>query len=390
MKRHFVERRRNDAVARFRDLGERSRHLVVCALGFYEIAERRHKVEFVIDIYAALLFERAVEQPFLLFGAVYRSPFVELDDAKLQPVEKLAFRLFLRAALFVAIAHFAHAVSKRAGAAYELGGDGIALVERSYPPRRLDIHVAKREFVQHRFKQLDNVVLTELGNVHRDDGIAVFVRERLRELDRFRRLGHSRVKQYDKRFAERFQLVYRALFRLDVRLARQIGLDRAVARHDNADSRVLGYHLFRAYLRGAFKRHGVVAPRRLNHARAAVFGMTVRAVDHIADAVDEPHRDLGLVAERDLRRLARNELWLGRHYGLALRTLRQLVAHALQLVAGDGRYNKRIHKIGYERRFARTHRPDNAYVYIAARPLGYVLVNVVFFHDTSRRCVGPA
>ena len=42
LKRHFVERRRNDAVARFRDLGERSRHLVVCALGFYEIADRRH------------------------------------------------------------------------------------------------------------------------------------------------------------------------------------------------------------------------------------------------------------------------------------------------------------------------------------------------------------
>ena len=132
--------------------------------------------------------------------------------------------------------------------------------------------------------------------------------------------------------------------------------------------------------------HGqlLVRPRRGDHARHAVLRCADRAVDHVADRVDQANRKRRRAVRRDLDGLLGDEFRLGGHDRLARAALRQLVAGALALIKIlDVRDDQLLHQALDKGRFARSHRPDHPDVNIAARPAGNVGVDVAHIDPPS-------
>ena len=257
--------------------------------------------------------------------------------------------------------------------------------QRPRPLRKVDVHAADRKFQKKIVQHIFNVRFVHFQHVHHAHADAVFFRKLRAERLCIGALRVYRVQDHDERLALRLDVGDHALLRHDVILARNAG-HRSVRRHDDADGRMIRDDLFRADLRRRLKRNILVEPRRAHHARRFVFHHSHRAGDHIAHAVDQPDLDVRIFAEAHDRRLVRDKMRLRRHDRASRTRLRRLVKRALFVVlVFHRRQHELLHKAFDKRRLSRSHRPDDAEIDVAARPLRNVAVYVISLHRTTSK-----
>ena len=124
------------------------------------------------------------------------------------------------------------------------------------------------------------------------------------------------------------------------------------------------------------KRNFLIEPRRCHHTLHAVLKLPGSTLDHVADAVDEPDREIGILAKTDRHCLFRDKFRLRRHDGTSGAALRQLVAGTfLSVDVVNARNDERFHEALDEGGFARPNRTHHTKIYISVRAESDVLVN---------------
>ena len=375
LQRELIGAGGNDAVAGTAHALERVGDLVVLALGARKLLYHRDQRLFVTDFKSRLLAEHAVEQLLRHRKLQSRTARAEVNPAHIRRLHQLAPRQLLRHCTHAA--DFLEPLRCARHILVHLLFEPMRVRQAHKPARHTNPHILDREFKQRRLNDARDIVAVELKAVRRDCRHAVFSLDF--RLDRLclGRGGISRVHDHDKGLVYARQLLNHTPLRVNIGAAIQVG-DAAVAGHYEPDIGMVENDLFRAELRRALEGHRLVGPGGVDHTRAVLLGITARAVDHVAHAVNQPHPHMRIVAQIYLDSLVRDELRLGGHNRPARRRLRKLIsgAHRLMLISDIGDYEV-IHKSFDERRLARADGTDYADINITVCPLGDVAVNVI-------------
>ena len=247
--------------------------------------------------------------------------------------------------------------------------------QRIDPTRQENVQLRQRKFVQRRIKDLADIVFRQLQTVYADTAGAIFFSDRAAQRLCTFRVWLSAVENDRERFSDILQLADNALLRRDIILAGNLA-DRAVTCDDETDRRVFGDDLVCPLLRGLRQGDFPVEPRRCHHAFHTVLKLSGSAFDHVANAVDQPDGEIGIVAETNGYRLFGNKFRLRRHNGTSGAALRQLVAGALFPVdIVNARNDERFHEALDEGGLARADRSHHTKIYISVRAESDVLVN---------------
>ena len=136
-----------------------------------------------------------------------------------------------------------------------------------------------------------------------------------------------------------------------------------------------------ADLGGEIEGNLLVVPRGFDHTRRVVLDIAQRGGHDIAHAVDHSHPEGSGLVQTDLDGFLRNEFRLGGHDGASGSRLRHFIGGSLYLVlAAHVGNDQRFHELLDEGGFARSHRTDHAYIYIAAGAFGDVSVDFGVSH----------
>lgn len=244
-----------------------------------------------------------------------------------------------------------------------------------HPLRHAKADLRDRKFVQDRAQNLQNILLRQLQTVDRQAGsIVLFLQLGSQCLCSLpRRIG--RVEQDEKRLSDVLQLCDDTRFRRGIVLPRELS-HAAIGRDDNTDRRMLADDFSRPLFRCCAHGDLMIVPRRRDQALFPVFVLTVRAGNHVSNAVDQAHGGAHGRVQLDRDGIFRDELRFCGHDRPAGAALRQLVACALpHIFIGDIRQHERFHESFDEGRFPGAHRADNADVNIPAGTGGNVCVN---------------
>ena len=247
--------------------------------------------------------------------------------------------------------------------------------QRIHPARQENVQLGERKFTQRRFEDLTDIIFRQLQTVYADAARAVFLPDRSAQSFCAFRVWFGAVENNGERLSDLLQLADHALLRRDIVLTGNLA-DRAVAGDDQPDRRMLGDDLIGSLLRCFGQRYLLIEPRRCHHAFNTVFKLAGSALDHVADAVDQPDGKIGIFAEADRHRLFRNEFRLRGHNGASGAALRQLIAGTLLPVdIIYARNNERFHEALDEGGLARPNRTHHTKIYISVRAESDVLVN---------------
>ena len=183
------------------------------------------------------------------------------------------------------------------------------------------------------------------------------------------------VQEDQKRLVNGLQLLHDTPLRVNIIRSGNVR-NAAVGSDYDSDRGMVADDLFRSFLSCDAHRHFVVKPRGRDHSFTALIILTGSAGDHIADAVNEPHRRLHAGSELHGYRLLRYEFWFRRHDGPSGSALRQLVSGSLpQVLVFHTRKNERLREPLDKSGFSGAHRTDHADVNIAACTVRNILKN---------------
>jgi len=255
--------------------------------------------------------------------------------------------------------------------------------KRRDPSRQEEAKLRYRELIQQLREDSEDLLHRHRQAVDTDRMDAVLLRKLLTERLRGLPVRLLRVHQHEERLPCCLHVSDGPLLRLHIILTRNVR-DRSVGRQDDPDAAVLLHDLLCAKL--CCLRHGdwLLEPRRRHHARRAVLLRAHRAIHHVPDRVNEPHRKPALAVRTDLHGLLRHKFRLRGHDGLSRAALRQLILRTLAPVdIFNIRQHQLLHKPLDKRGFSRPHRTHHADINAAVRALRDLLINRAFLHDTA-------
>ena len=267
--------------------------------------------------------------------------------------------------------------------------DGVVHRQRVHPGGQENAHLPQRKFVQNTLDDVGDGLLRQLQAVHRqtlDPEAALDVPADAHDPSA---VGLGGVEQNHKGLPQGLELGDDPLLRLQIVLPGDVG-DGAVGGDDDAHGGVLLDDLPGADLRRL--RHGdlVVHPGGHHHPGRSVLKLPHSPPDHVAHAVDQPHREGDAPLQGHVHRLLGHELGLRGHDGPAAAGLGQLVDGPLPAVdvfnVGD---YAGLHESLDERALSRPHRPQHPHKQGPAGARGYVLIEIRICHSYLPCAVAP-
>ena len=367
----------HDAVAGALHVVQSGGDLVVLALDVGQLGEQSQQISVIPDGEAGLLRDGVVEQA---PGQVQRGggqTGTQVDVGDAGAADALAGADGGHGPLHVP--NPAHSPGALPDGGIEFALDGVVVGQRIHPGREVQVQLFHREFIEHPPDNIGHRVFLQLQAVGRHAG-HVIPGGQVRP-DGLGPLcaGIGGVEHHQEGLSQLFQLGDDPLLGLQIVLPGNVG-DGAVGGDDNGDGGVLGDHLPGADFGGLGHGDVVVKPGGTHHAGHVVLHLAGGPGDHVAHAVDQPHRKSRPVLQRNFHRVLGDKLGLGGHDGPAGAALGQLIPGPLPAVdVFNIRDHHRLHEALDKRGFSGAHRPHNADIDIALRPQGDILIDLALF-----------
>ncbi len=265
--------------------------------------------------------------------------------------------------------------------------DGMLRRQCLHPAGQIERQLLQRELIQQALHQPGDLLLTDGLAV---DGNALHAVAPVDVPDNAAgslpfRLGG--VQQHHKGLADLLQFTDHAGLGLLIILTGDIG-HRAVCGHHDPHGGVIRNDLSGADLRGL--RHGyfIIVPRGHDHTGRQILELAYRAGNHIAYAVNEPHREADTLVKVYLHRFLRYEFWLGGHDGTSGAALGQFVLGPVTAVhVADMRDHLCLHKALDKGGLSSPDRAYHANIDAVLSPRCHILINACgLIHGIFLRC----